>query len=700
MINEGNDNHPNEPERVEINSNNQKPAPPMKRVDLHSEAPLPPLKPIWKSNVSLIDQSFSTKLVQQDTGESIRMSVESPNGRVWVEGNSLFCACPGCAAPVSVRMWLLTADCWQCDTRIQLTREQEQAIASLLKDQAAPHVNQSVQSPTKPRPVRPDPIANPPPEKSPLPLSASPSGGRRRRTAGQLSAAERMRRMRDQRSAVASVREAFRMTPAWLISFLLHLILIIILLMLYFPNLLDKIDRGITLSTAVDVADQEGAEVQIEDPKREVDFEAPLPRDADLSNQEVRETLQRADQDARELRVDDDPLAPLPDIRDIKKSLTQRQGQSSRFVARDPRMRLEILKKEGGTSLTEAAVARGLRWLAKVQNQDGSWSLRDYKYHYRKNNKGDMAATALALLPFLGAGQTHEYGKYKSTVARGLRWMMDHQDQKSGDLRNRLTNNSAMYAHGQAAIVLVEAYALSGDEQFRQPAQSAIDFIVGAQRANGSRSSRGGWRYSPGQSGDTSVFGWQMMALQSALSPQLGLDVPRKSLLFAADYLDAAGNRKQKKYPAGTLYAYQPGNNSTVTMTAEALLCRIYLGWKRDDIRLKIATEYLLEKAPPSYREIGKYNLYYIYYATQLFHHYGGDEWEKWNAKMQPILVNSQQSDGTYAGSWPPEKFRWGDSGQRIYTTALAICTLEVYYRHLPLFKQIDIDSETAGDQE
>ena len=106
------------------------------------------------------------------------------------------------------------------------------------------------------------------------------------------------------------------------------------------------------------------------------------------------------------------------------------------------------MKKEGGTLLTEAAVARGLRWLAQNQNQDGSWSLSNYQRSDRPDNQGDTAGTALALLPFLGAGQTHEYGMYKENVAQGLRWLIERQA-IDGDLRAGLNNVQGMYAHGQ-----------------------------------------------------------------------------------------------------------------------------------------------------------------------------------------------------------------------------------------------------------
>ena len=124
-------------------------------------------------------------------------------------------------------------------------------------------------------------------------------------------------------------------------------------------------------------------------------------------------------------------------------------------------------------------------------------------------------------------------------------------------------------------------------------------------------------------------------------------------------------------------------------MTAEAILCRMYLGWKKDDPRLSTAVKWLIEDHLPNARDP---NLYYRYYGTQVMHHYGGQPWETWNDKMRELLISTQATRGTNAGCWDPRKFEWGDQGGRIYTTSLAVCTLEVYYRHLPLFKQIELD--------
>ena len=85
----------------------------------------------------------------------------------------------------------------------------------------------------------------------------------------------------------------------------------------------------------------------------------------------------------------------------------------------------------------------------------------------------DTAGTSLVLLPYLGAGQTHLTGRYKDAVSAGLRWLVQHQA-PNGDLRAGSSGNSGMYAHGQATIVLCEAFAMTGDEELRVPAQKAV----------------------------------------------------------------------------------------------------------------------------------------------------------------------------------------------------------------------------------
>jgi hypothetical protein len=582
----------------------------------------------------------------------IAVSPRAP-GEIWLDGNAIFCACPDCRAPMSVRYWLMLADCWRCGTSIELTEEQEREVQRLLTQREPPA-------------ARP-PIPAPQPGANLLPVNPEP---------GLVPA---------NADAVVPrepwLRHLLSEMPAWLISMLVHLIAFTLLALFTMPQ---DAPHGpmITLSAVLSRKPAEGGAVVRAAYNEETEFDLPLPSRANLSDPAQRKLLLAAASDARELRLNDS--APnLPDLQTVKGRVGRADGLELAFAARDPRLRAEIVTQEGGTTLTEAAVARGLRWLANHQNPDGSWSINGFRHAGDCNCAGDgtvktkAPGTALALLPFLGAGQTHLVGKYKATVSRGLKWLIEHQ-KEDGDLRAGATGNEGMYAHGQAAIVLCEAFAMTGDEALRVPAQKAINFVVDAQYNDG------GWRYQPRprtQRGDTSVLGWQIMALQSARSASLA--VPTETWDAAEGYLDSAQQRE------GALYLYQPRDKLTPAMTAEGLLCRMYLGWRNDRPALARGVRWLSEDHFPSARDS---NVYYWYYATQVMHHYGGNAWDEWNERMRDILVRSQETRGHVAGSWSPGGDKWGSAGGRIYTTALAICTLEVYYRHLPIFRKIELE--------
>src|SRR5206468_9448209 len=165
----------------------------------------------------------------------------------------------------------------------------------------------------------------------------------------------------------------------------------------------------------------------------------------------------------------------------------------------------------GATSESEKAVAQALKWFVEHQNHDGSWNF-DHRHagscQGRCSDAGTLSecrtgATAMALLPFLGAGQTHQQGEYKQVVERGLYYLTSamrvrHENGMTvGDLAQTGGN---MYSHGLAAITLCEAYAMTHDRKLMQPAQLSLNHIMAAQDPIG-----GGWRYIPRQPGDTSV---------------------------------------------------------------------------------------------------------------------------------------------------------------------------------------------------
>lgn len=574
-----------------------------------------------------------------------------------ITGSVISSACPDCSAPMSVRLWLGLAECWRCRCVVELDREQLDALAESL-GQAARNSSPAPAPPT-PETMGGLPVFPPRAPAAGMPELAGAAG--RKSGEGWL----------------------FGWLPAWLASFLLHLLLILILaLIAWGPDPRSRLGESIelVLSTFVNDRHSEGGEIRVQSPDRPLaDDVVPNP---DLAEAERDE--RNALSDAAELTRDPDPVSPLRDLNDVRRSVAAEPGPLNSLAVRDPRVREEIIRREGGTTQTEAAVARGLRWLASVQNQDGSWSLENHQRSGNPGNRGDAAGTGLALLPFLGAGQTHEFGIYKQTVARGLAWLLRNQ-KPDGDLRINFPGQAGMYAHGQCAIVLCEAYALTGDEQLREPSQRAIRFIERAQHRDG------GWRYQPGQAGDTSVFGWQLMALQSARETRV-LQLDNKVLLGAEKYLDAAGTalRADAVRESGSLYRYQPREGApTASMTAEAILCRMYLGWKRDDPRIMRSIRWLVNEHLPE--EGDQADIYYWYYGTQALHHYGGREWERWNRALRDRLVSMQVRAGRFAGSFDPADFLRGTQGERIFVTSFAVCILEVYYRRLPLFRKLEL---------
>ncbi len=351
------------------------------------------------------------------------------------------------------------------------------------------------------------------------------------------------------------------------------------------------------------------------------------------------------------------------------------------FVGRATATKAALLKRMGGTDASEAAVARGLVWLKNHQLPDGSWSF----FHINSlqcdcTMPGRLAnntngATAMALLAFLGAGQTHMEGQYQSEVQRGLDYLRANGSPVGRGIcyYGQLQGPPTFYTHGLVTIALSEAFAMTHDPDLRPAVAGGIEFLVATQHA------QGGWRYFRGQPGDTSVVAWELMALKSAQFSRI--TVPPKVFNGIDRFLGSVSSMR------GSRYAYMPDRKTTPTlsMTAAGLLCRMYLDWNDTNVGLRAGVHFLDEQGPDPY------DMYYNYYATQVLHHWGGDEWDRWNGVMREHLIKTQITGGHAMGSWDVAD-RHGNMGGRLYMTSLALLTLEVYYRHLPLFQRDRIE--------
>ena len=118
----------------------------------------------------------------------------------------------------------------------------------------------------------------------------------------------------------------------------------------------------------------------------------------------------------------------------------------------------------------------------------------------------EVAATALGLLPFLAAGQTHESkGPYRQAISAGITYLIGRQ-KADGELRGQCHHVRPRPGLDR----LVRMLRHDRRQRVGKAAQAALDFIAESQDPNG-----GGWRYTARQAGDTSVTGWQVMALKS-----------------------------------------------------------------------------------------------------------------------------------------------------------------------------------------
>jgi hypothetical protein len=347
----------------------------------------------------------------------------------------------------------------------------------------------------------------------------------------------------------------------------------------------------------------------------------------------------------------------------------------------------KLVRAFGGSDATQAAVARALGWLVRHQDKKtGLWSLQG-PYLDGGSQENQLAATAMALLAFQGAGHTTTAGKYRAVVKKGWKGLLAKQSPDGHFDLEPMPSHHALYSHAQATIAICELYGMTKDVAYLEPARRALAFATLAQGPNG------GWRYEPGKPGDMSVTGWYIMAFKSA--EMAGIDFPTATLEGIGRFLDTVAVDGGKRFGYRLEAATDPVDDDdrealnrqagpvTAAVTAEGLLARQYLGCPRRDPRLIGGVELLLEANRVDFG--GQKDVYAWYYITQVVHHLGGEPWDRWNSVMREVLPEAQVTRGGEAGSWDPALDKWGPWGGRLFMTCFCSYMLEVYYRHLPL---------------
>jgi len=353
------------------------------------------------------------------------------------------------------------------------------------------------------------------------------------------------------------------------------------------------------------------------------------------------------------------------------------------------------------SGLHDDAVELGLKWLADHQDveEDGRWDCDNFMKHDPPGNRctgpgaalHDVGVSGLALLAFLGAGYTDRGGpgkRFAKTVRKGLRYLIGVQDQDG--LFGSRAHHNFIYDHAIATLAMCEAYWMTGNPMYRVPAQRGLNFLVMA------RNPYMAWRYQPrGGDNDTSVTGWCVMALKSGKFA--GLEVDPSAFEGARNWIERMTDPQfgQVGYdfpggspsrPEGRQDRFPPEKSQS--MTAVGVLTRIFLGEDPRNSQVIKDGAGLCAETPPVWNpDDGSIDMYYWYYGTLALFQVGGAHWNSWNRAMGTSIVKNQhpKEGGPYAGSWDPIGV-WGDDGGRVYSTAMLVMCLEVYYRYDRVF--------------
>ncbi len=345
----------------------------------------------------------------------------------------------------------------------------------------------------------------------------------------------------------------------------------------------------------------------------------------------------------------------------------------------------------------EQALRDGLEWLKHHQSPDGSWDTDGFSSNCGKigsticdgagHAPHDVGVTGLALLAFLGEGNTTTDGMYKDVVARGIKWLRDQQDPDSGLLGDKSTHEF-LYNHSLATLALCEAYYASKSPLLKKTAQDAINYIHRA------RNPYGAWRYDvpPIGDNDTSLTGWMVFALAAA--KDAGLTVDEAAFDGALQWIEEVTDRTNGRVgydSLGSLSSRTVANEhypreKGEAMTAVGLLCRIFIAnVKGEDITgMEILDQHaeLLKRTLPEWDPDGLgCDMYYWYYGTYAMFQLGGTHWRAWETAMKKAVIESQRRDGDEKGSWD-NIGPWGYAGGRVYSTAIMTLCIEVYFRY------------------
>ncbi len=399
---------------------------------------------------------------------------------------------------------------------------------------------------------------------------------------------------------------------------------------------------------------------------------------------------------ALEVRAQDGSATPQTAAREVAEVAL---GQVSRDIFETPKPTPDDAK-------VAEAVAKGLKHIVSLQQDDGSWrndigfKLGTGRGAYRiipgGSDRPHIGVTALCCMALMANGHTVDRGEYQTNVRAGLAFVL-----RNIDSFGRISaHGSRMYSHAFATLFLCEVYGMTGDLTIRPALHRAVSFIVKNQVSGVtedgitfSTPNEGGWRYEPGQQdADTSITVCQVQALRAARN--VGFVVPQHAIDQAREYI--VGNYR----PEAGYFTYQPEagfGRTSMALTAAGVVSlqsageyETYHSPSGVLVDLQQALRFIQANRPDSGRQLNSRMLdfafwYGHYYAAQAFRQYGHarpDMWRNWNRQNRESFIAMQQPNG----AWQDE-VGGNDARYNAYATAMACLVLSIPNDYLPIFQ-------------
>jgi hypothetical protein len=338
------------------------------------------------------------------------------------------------------------------------------------------------------------------------------------------------------------------------------------------------------------------------------------------------------------------------------------------------------------TAESEAALERGIEWLARNQGPQGNWE------------SNDLGLVSMGILAYLSAGHMPGRGKYGDNVDRAIDYVL--KNAKPSGLLNIADSQRDMYNHGLTTFVLGQTHGMTDDPRIGPVLDRSLKLIYNTQCEDG------GWDYRAKRQAhghDLSLAVMQAKAIRSAVDS--GLEVPPEVVtlaiqsvrkLYRAENGAKYGEDRERE---GQGYFTYNGSRTTTAMASAGVVCLQEFG-QYDDWRIPKNMDLVtrdIDRARDSKKEDGRppFDAYTLYYVGQALYQVGGRDWREHYPHLRDTLVSSQHRDlksPLEDGWWTDTRHVNGKPG-KLYGTAVACFVLAMPNRYLPILQEGKIES-------